>query len=87
MSSVLLYCFLPYAEHVLDHVLEHVLTITVAQVPGPMYKELNLPAIMNCGGLKDSLKEMNLWINSGGAKSIIHKVTTFDVLPSPLRMC
>ena len=45
----------------------------VSEVPGPMYKDLELPQIMNCGGLQKSLAEMNLWINSGGAKSIIHK--------------
>ncbi|KAL5258769.1 hypothetical protein ACHWQZ_G009281 [Mnemiopsis leidyi] len=45
----------------------------VSEVPGPMYKDLQLPAIMNCGSMKNSLVEMNLWINSGGAKSIIHK--------------
>lgn len=45
----------------------------VSEVPEPMYKELVLPAVMNCGSMKDSLEEMNMWINSGGAKSIIHK--------------
>jgi len=45
----------------------------VSEVPEPMYKDLILPGIMNCGTLKDSLVEMNMWINSGGAKSIIHK--------------
>lgn len=39
-----------------------------------MYKDLNLPAIMNCGSMRNSVVEMDLWINSGGAKSIIHKV-------------
>ena len=44
------------------------------QVPEPMYKELEMPALMNCGGMQGGLEEMNMWINSGGAKSIIHKV-------------
>ena len=45
-----------------------------------MYKDLQLPAIMNCGSMKNSLVEMNLWINSGGAKSIIHKVGVLNIL-------
>eukprot|EP00116_Pleurobrachia_bachei_P008521 sb/3468783/ len=45
----------------------------VSEVPSPMFPDLTLPGIMNCGELASSIVEVNLWINSGGAKSIIHK--------------
>ncbi|XP_066916064.1 uncharacterized protein [Clytia hemisphaerica] len=45
----------------------------VSELPTPLYKYVNIPPPLGCGELKQRFTEINLWINSGGASSILHK--------------
>lgn len=44
----------------------------VTVLPDPMRQDLPILACIMCGSFKDFLHELNLWISSGGTRSVIH---------------
>ena len=45
----------------------------VSQLPDPMSKEIYVLPFLTCGSFKERLLEANLWLSSGGTKSLLHK--------------
>lgn len=45
----------------------------VSELPAPLYKYVKIPPPMGCGDLSTNFVEVDMWINSGGARSILHK--------------
>ena len=45
----------------------------VSQMPDPMAKHVLVPPFMMCGTIYERLLESNLWLSSGGTKSMLHR--------------
>lgn len=45
----------------------------VSQLPDPMSKEVMVLPFMTCGSFYERTLEANLWLSSGGTKSLLHK--------------
>lgn len=45
----------------------------VSQIPDPMSAEVSVLPCITCGSFKNRILEANLWISSGGTKSLLHK--------------
>ncbi|XP_066296269.1 uncharacterized protein [Branchiostoma lanceolatum] len=45
----------------------------VSQLPDPMSKEVLVLPCVRCGSFKNRVLEANLWLSSGGTKSLLHK--------------
>ena len=45
----------------------------VSQLPDPMSKDVLVLPFLTCGSYKQRLLESNLWLSSGGSKSMLHK--------------
>ncbi|XP_035698141.1 uncharacterized protein LOC118431132 isoform X2 [Branchiostoma floridae] len=45
----------------------------VSQLPDPMSKEVMVLPCVRCGSFKNRALEANLWLSSGGTKSLLHK--------------
>ncbi|KAI8480454.1 hypothetical protein Bbelb_418250 [Branchiostoma belcheri] len=44
----------------------------VSLLPDPMRAEMQVPRSLLCGNFKDSILESNLWLSSGGTRSVLH---------------
>lgn len=45
----------------------------VSELPGPMFKDIDVPRGLRCGPLRERLSEMNLWISNGNTSSMLHR--------------
>ncbi|EDV23857.1 uncharacterized protein TRIADDRAFT_27062 [Trichoplax adhaerens] len=45
----------------------------VSQLPDPMSPEIGVLPCITCGSFKNRILEANLWLSSGGTKSLLHK--------------
>ena len=45
----------------------------VSQLPDPLAKEVRVLPCWTCGSFKDRILEANLWLSSGGTRSLLHK--------------
>ena len=45
----------------------------VSQLPEPMYHEVSVLPCLLCGTFKKRLLEVNLWVSSGGSRSLLHR--------------
>ncbi|XP_070561109.1 uncharacterized protein [Ptychodera flava] len=52
---------------------QHTNKYIVSQLPEPMYKDVKALPSMQCGTLKKSLVEIDLWMSSGNSRSVLHK--------------
>ncbi|XP_070560529.1 bifunctional peptidase and arginyl-hydroxylase JMJD5-like [Ptychodera flava] len=52
---------------------QHTNKYIVSQLPEPMYKEVKALPSMQCGTLKKSMVEIDLWMSSGNSRSVLHK--------------
>ena len=48
-------------------------TYVVSELPTPMWPDISVQPCLLCGTLKKRLVEVDLWMSSGGSKSILHK--------------
>ncbi|XP_035673960.1 uncharacterized protein LOC118414197 [Branchiostoma floridae] len=44
----------------------------VSLLPDPMRAEMQVPRSLLCGNFRDSILESNLWLSSGGTRSVLH---------------
>ena len=46
---------------------------TVSQLPDPLSKEVSVLPFLMCGTFSERILEANLWLSSGGTRSMLHK--------------
>ena len=48
-------------------------TYTVSQLPDPLSREVKVLPFLMCGTFSERILEANLWLSSGGTRSMLHK--------------
>ena len=48
-------------------------TYTVSQLPDPLSREVRVLPFLMCGTFSKRILEANLWLSSGGTRSMLHK--------------
>ena len=45
----------------------------ITEMPGPMFKDVDVPKCVRCGNLLEKCVEVNYWMSEGGTAGVMHK--------------